>query len=82
MWESKMFTEDQMVAWENKTPAQQTWQNLQDYFGKMARAKTIFASHRKTVVVQGCSPRSPRAGSSRGRRQDNRYDVCPPTRAT
>jgi hypothetical protein len=32
MWESEMFTEDQMVAWENKTPAQQTWQNLQDYF--------------------------------------------------
>ncbi len=35
--------------------------------GKMARAKTIFASHRKTVAVQGCSPCSPRAGSSRGR---------------
>ena len=32
MWESKMFTEDQMVAWENKTPSQQTRQNLQDYF--------------------------------------------------
>ncbi len=32
MWESKMFTKDQMVAWENKTTAQQTWQNLQDYF--------------------------------------------------
>jgi hypothetical protein len=32
MWESKMFTEDQMIAWENKTPVQQTWQNLQDYF--------------------------------------------------
>jgi hypothetical protein len=32
MWESKMFTEDQMVAWENKTAAQQTWQALQDYF--------------------------------------------------
>ncbi len=32
MWKSKMFTKDQMVAWENKTPAQQTWQNLQDYF--------------------------------------------------
>ena len=31
MWKSEMFTEDQMVAWENKTPAQQTWQNLQDY---------------------------------------------------
>ncbi len=27
-----MFIEDQMVAWENKTAAQQTWQNLQDYF--------------------------------------------------
>ncbi len=32
MWESKMFTKDQMVAWENKPVAQQTWQNLQDYF--------------------------------------------------
>jgi hypothetical protein len=31
-WEREMFTEDQMVAWENKTAAQQTWQNLQDYF--------------------------------------------------
>ncbi len=34
MWESKMFTKDKMVAWENKTPTQQTWQNLQDYFAK------------------------------------------------
>jgi hypothetical protein len=32
VWESEMFTEDQMVAWENKTAAQQTWQALQDYF--------------------------------------------------
>ncbi len=32
MWESKMFSEDQMVAWENKAAAKQTWQNLQDYF--------------------------------------------------
>ncbi len=32
MWESEMFTKDQMVAWENKTSLQQTWQNLQDYF--------------------------------------------------
>jgi hypothetical protein len=30
MWESKMFTKDQMVTWENKTAAQQTWQNLQE----------------------------------------------------
>jgi hypothetical protein len=31
MWNSKMFTEDQMVAWENKTMAQQTWAALQTY---------------------------------------------------
>ncbi len=30
MWESKMFTKDQMVAWKNKTAAQPTLQNLQD----------------------------------------------------
>jgi hypothetical protein len=29
MWQSEMFTEDQMVAWENKTAAQQTWAALQ-----------------------------------------------------
>jgi hypothetical protein len=32
MWESEMFTEDQMVAWENKPAADQTWANLQTYF--------------------------------------------------
>jgi hypothetical protein len=32
MWNSKMFTKDQMVAWENKTAAQQTWAELQRYF--------------------------------------------------
>ena len=32
IWNSKMFTEDQMVAWENKTVAQQTWAALQTYF--------------------------------------------------
>jgi hypothetical protein len=32
MWESKMITKDQMVAWENKPTAGQTWDNLQTYF--------------------------------------------------
>jgi hypothetical protein len=32
MWQSKIFTEDQIVAWENKTAAQQTWAKLQTYF--------------------------------------------------
>ncbi len=34
MWQSEMFTEDQMVAWENKTSAQQTWAELQSYCTK------------------------------------------------
>jgi hypothetical protein len=29
MWQSKMFTEDHMVAWVNKTAAQQAWAALQ-----------------------------------------------------
>jgi hypothetical protein len=32
MWQSEMFMEDQMVAWENRTPATQTWAALQAYF--------------------------------------------------
>jgi hypothetical protein len=32
MWESEMFTKDQLVVWENKPYANQTWQALQDYF--------------------------------------------------
>ncbi len=34
MWESKMFTEDQLVLWENKPATNQTWQALQDYLTK------------------------------------------------
>jgi hypothetical protein len=34
MWQSEMFTKDQMVAWENKPAAQQTWAKLQTYFTK------------------------------------------------
>jgi hypothetical protein len=32
MWESEMFTKDQMVVWDNKPTADQTWVNLQTYF--------------------------------------------------
>ncbi len=32
IWHSKIFMEDQMVAWENKTAVQQTWVELQTYF--------------------------------------------------
>jgi hypothetical protein len=34
MWQSEMFTEDQMVAWENKPAALQTWTELQTYFNE------------------------------------------------
>ena len=32
MWQSEMFTEDQMLLWENKQAADQTWVALQAYF--------------------------------------------------
>ncbi len=32
MWQCEMFTEDQMVVWENKPAAVQTWAELQTYF--------------------------------------------------
>jgi hypothetical protein len=32
IWENEMFTEDQLVLWENKPSANQMWQALQDYF--------------------------------------------------
>ncbi len=28
MWESKMFTEEQMMAWENRPAVDQSWTNL------------------------------------------------------
>jgi hypothetical protein len=34
MWQSEMFTEDQMVAWENKSATLQIWAELQTYFTK------------------------------------------------
>jgi hypothetical protein len=34
MWNSEMFTEDQMLLWENKPAINQTWPNLQTYFTK------------------------------------------------
>jgi predicted RNA-binding Zn-ribbon protein involved in translation (DUF1610 family) len=32
MWASEMFTEEQMLGWENKPTIDQTWTNLQAYF--------------------------------------------------
>ncbi len=32
MWESKMFTKEQMLMWENKPAINQIWADLQAYF--------------------------------------------------
>jgi hypothetical protein len=32
MWQSEMFTEDQMVVWENRGAMAQTWAAVQTYF--------------------------------------------------
>ena len=58
MWQSEMFTEDQMVAWENKTAATQTWAALQEYFTekwlerKQYSATTAKQSQFKVAALQ------------------------------
>jgi hypothetical protein len=58
MWQSEMFTEDQMVSWENRTPATQTWVALQAYFTekwlerKQYSATTARQSHFKEAALQ------------------------------
>ncbi len=44
MWQSEMFTEDQMVAWENKPAALQTWAKLQTYFTKKWLERTQYST--------------------------------------
>jgi hypothetical protein len=58
MWESEMFTENQMVAWENSnSTANQMWDNLQTYFmGKWLERHQYLAamakhSHFKKVAL-------------------------------
>ena len=48
MWQSEMFTEDQMVAWKNRLLATQTWAELQTYFTeKWLERKQYFATTAK-----------------------------------
>jgi hypothetical protein len=70
MWQCKMFMEDPMVAWENKTAAQQTWTVLQIYFTKkMAGTQAIFCDDGKTIKIQRGNAAHPRDSSSRGGRR-------------
>ena len=58
MWQSKMFTEDNMVAWENRTSTMQTWTELQTYFTekwleqKQYSATMAKQSHFKEAALQ------------------------------
>jgi hypothetical protein len=51
MWESEIFTEDQMVAWENRPAANQTWKNLQTYFTEKWRERRQYLA---ATAKQSC----------------------------
>ncbi len=56
MWNSKMFTEDQMLLWENKPAIDQTWPNLQTYFTKkIARTEAVFSNNGQAIPLQESS---------------------------
>jgi hypothetical protein len=83
MWESKMFTKDQLVLWENKPAANQTWQALPPglLHGEVAGTLPIFAGDGKALPLQGRCPRCTRTGGSQGGKQSVGNDVCTTTRA-
>ncbi len=77
MWQSKMFTEDQMVPWENKPAAQQTWAALQVYFTKKWLERNQYSTtNGKTIAIQRGSAFCPRNSSSQGRRRIAGHVVC------
>jgi hypothetical protein len=52
LWQSKMFMDKQMVAWENKTTEQQTWVVPQTYLTKkMGGTQTILHNDGKTIAL-------------------------------
>ncbi len=52
MWQSKMFTEDQMVAWENKAATRRHGQSSRPTSPKMAGMQTILRHDGKAVMFQ------------------------------
>jgi hypothetical protein len=51
MWNSEMFTEDQMLSWENKPAINQTWPNLHTYFTKKWLERKQYSA---TTARQSC----------------------------
>jgi hypothetical protein len=75
MWQSEMFTEDQMVAWENKSTAQQTWAALQTYFTeKWLECKQYSATMAKQLRFkeERFSPKK----QQQPRKKENRRPCC------
>jgi hypothetical protein len=81
MWESKMFTKDQLVLWENKPTANQTWQALQDYFTEkwLERRQYLQATAKHSRFKDAAL--AAQTGGSQGGRQSVGNDVCTTTRA-
>jgi hypothetical protein len=65
MWQSEMFTEDQMVAWEDRTSAMQTWAELQTYFTeKWLERKQYSATTAKQSRLKEAAPQAQEAAAA------------------
>ncbi len=69
MWQSKMFTEDQMVTWENEPAAQQTGGAPDIFHREVAGTQAALRNDGKTIAIQRGSASRPRNSSSQGRRR-------------
>ncbi len=63
MWESEMFTEDQMVTWENRPAVDLTWTNLQTYFMEKWLERRQYSA---ATVRQPCFKEAALAGQEQG----------------
>ena len=89
MWASEMFTEEQMLGWENKPTVDQTWANLQVYFTekwlerKQYSATTARQSRFKEAAL---AAQEKEAAEAEGETQDSTTNKShrwkPPTRPT
>ena len=57
MWESGFFTEEALIKWEKKTEAEQTWDEVQTYFGELYHDHKQYskATAKKARFAEGMS---------------------------
>jgi hypothetical protein len=83
IWESNMFTEDQMIAWENKTAAQQTWKNHQDYFKeKWLEQRQYSQANAKQLRFKDAALAAQELAAAEEEGKTTANDACPPPRST